>query len=107
MIEYSQEELSSLERMLIEAHQEDSKKAIYNSLENLIGRTTNSKDTINSLIINPMLKELENINNVLNKTAPWHIDRIKNMPIEDMPLLVNDKDVSSRTAAIWRLKMGK
>jgi len=107
MIDYSKEELSTLEHMLIEAHQEDSKKAIYNSLKNLVGKTRNSKDIFDSLIIDPMLKELENFDNVLNKTAPWHIDRIKSMPIEDMPLLVNDPDVSTRTVASWRLKLGK
>lgn len=106
MIEYTEEDNQLLEAMLQEAYQTETMRALNKSLNGVIG-VRNTHDIIDDLVVGPLSKELAQIQEKMEKLAPWTLKRIKCAPLDQIPLLVNDSDTSIRTAALWRLKIGK
>ena len=45
--------------------------------------------------------------NRLGDTINNGMDLVMAKPLKDMPLLINDEDLTIRTTAIWRLKIGR
>ena len=105
MIEYTLEELELLRDMLIEADRQDLQSTIESKLKHYIGQTV---DWARPAITDTLTKTLANRVNFLENTLYKMIGPAAMLiPLEQVPLYINDPDICIRTTAAWRLKIGK
>ena len=99
---YTQEEQKLLLEMLAIAHKIDVQNRIEKGLAPYIGHPTQTAAA-------PILTILESFDARLDAERFWDFisSEIIEIPIDQVPLYINDSDILTRTTAIWRLKIGK
>jgi hypothetical protein len=88
MIVYTEEEEQLLASMLIEVIHGEVDRLMQNQVFSLVDSLLRQKDDH-------------------SEEAPLDISKMKAMPLDEMPLLINSDDLLIRTVAQWRLKIGK
>lgn len=109
--EYTDEEINLFEEMYEKALCEEMRKHLERDLQRFIGQSTS---LVRDLMVQPIAEYFVNLDKTINEHRHiWNpmLEATKNLtkiiPLEEMPLLINNSDIYKRTVAIWRLKIGK
>jgi hypothetical protein len=105
MIEYTVEELEMLRSMLIEADRHSMQAAIENKLNPYIGKDAYSgAEAITKYLTGNWSNQHNCFKGAYEK---MYEPGIRLLPLDHMPLYINDPDICTRVTAVWRLKIGK
>jgi len=103
MIGTTEEEETLLRGMYLIALKQEVEEKIRESLSGYIGQPMVSSiiiESITAILAEQKKKEVSDVWNITDST-------IRALPLEDMPLYVNDENTITQVIAQWRLKIGK
>lgn len=108
MPEYTREEEALLEATIKDEMLHEVTKSIENSLQCYVGQPTRA---VRDVLIQPGSAALSDmyhdIDTRLHECSVNKRPDIRKIPLELMPLYINDRDLRTRVIARWRLKISK
>jgi hypothetical protein len=108
MPEFTKEEEDLLEATIKDEMLHEVTKSIENSLQRYVGQPTQA---VRDVLMQPGSAALSgmyhSIDTRLNECSINGRPDIKEIPLEQMPLYINDRNLRTRMTANWRLKISK